>query len=277
MTNRSKLIRRYPLLSFFVLSYLFFVVAILIIGAVVSLTAVSALAMGFLIAFASWTPNAAAFVVTGITEGREGVRRLFAGWLRWRISVWWYVFGLAPIGMAVIVGVLYSRQSVAELSASVFLLMLFFHTIQGASGEELGWRGFALPSLQNRFSPLVSALILGLVISGWHGLLHLVSPTGIPEWQFILLLVSYSIIITWAYNKSGGSVLIATIFHFSFNFSLELVSSALNLIPLERLVLIRLIIYTVIAVLLIIFTGKNLSKRGHEPRDSRKTTWQFYQ
>jgi len=138
--------------------------------------------------------------------------------------------------------------------------MIFFHTIQGATGEELGWRGFALPGLQKRFNPLASAIILGLVVSGWHGLLHLVSPTGIPEWQFWLLMVSYSIIVTWAYNKSRGSVLIATLFHFAFNFSLELVSTGLGLVPLESLFAIRTATYTALAVILIIITGKSLSK-----------------
>jgi len=147
-----------------------------------------------------------------------------------------------------------------ELTASGVLLMLLFHTIQGATGEELGWRGFALPGLQKRFSPLVSALILGLFISGWHGLLHVVSPTGLPEWQFVLLLVSYSVIVTWAFNKSRGSVLIATIFDFAFNFSLEFVTDGLGMIPLARLFLIRTIVYTVTAGLLIAFSGTNLSR-----------------
>ena len=181
-TNRQtkgKLFRRYPLASFFVLSYLFFIVAILIIWAVVSLTAVSAFVMGLLVAFGSWAPNAAAVLVTGLTEGKAGVKRLFAGWSRWRVSGWWYVFGLAPIGVGLITAGLYSLlggandpQGSAGLTSSAFLMMLLLHTIQGATGEELGWRGFALPGLQKRFSPLVSALILGAVISGWHGLLH---------------------------------------------------------------------------------------------------------
>jgi hypothetical protein len=99
-----------------------------------------------------------------------------------------------------------------------------------------------------------------LVVSGWHGLLHLVSPTGIPEWQFWLLMISYSILVTWAYNKSQGSVLIAIIFHFAFNFSLELVSTGLGLVPLESLFAVRTIIYTALAVILVLITGVNLSK-----------------
>ena len=223
--------------------------------------------MGLLIAFASWTPNLAAVVLTGVTGGKTEVKSLFAGWLKWRVHPRWYLFGLAPILIALISAGLYSffggaalPKAANELTTSAFVLMLFFHTIQGATGEELGWRGFALPGLQKRFNPLTSAIILGLVVSGWHGVLHLVSPTGIPEWQFWLLMISYSIIVTWAYNKSRGSVLIATLFHFAFNFSLELVSTGLGLVPLESLFAIRTGIYTVLAVILILITGKNLSK-----------------
>ena len=264
---KGNLLQRRPLVSFFVLAYLFFLITILIIGAVVSLTSVSDVLMGLLIAIASWTPNLAALVVTRVTGGKQGVKRLFSGWLKWRVNPWWYVFGLAPILIAFGSAWIYSTigdaalpNNAIGLTTSSFVLMLFFHTIQGATGEELGWRGFALPGLQKQFNPLVSAIILGLVVSGWHGLLHLVSPTGIPEWQFWLLMISYSIIITWAYNKSRGSVLIATIFHFAFNFSLELVSSGLGLIPLENLFLIRTIIYSVVAGILILFAGVNLSR-----------------
>ncbi len=264
---KGNLLQRRPLVSFFVLAYLFFLITILIIGAVVSLTSVSDVLMGLLIAIASWTPNLGALVVTRVTGGKQGVKRLFSGWLKWRVNPWWYVFGLAPILIAFGSAWIYSTigdaalpNNAIGLTTSSFVLMLFFHTIQGATGEELGWRGFALPGLQKQFNPLVSAIILGLVVSGWHGLLHLVSPTGIPEWQFWLLMISYSIIITWAYNKSRGSVLIATIFHFAFNFSLELVSSGLGLIPLENLFLIRTIFYSVVAGILVLFAGVNLSR-----------------
>jgi uncharacterized protein len=260
---------RHPLGSFFVLSYLFFLIAILIIWAVTSLVSVSDFGMGLLIAFGSWTPNLAAVIITGLTGGKREIRTLFAGWMKWRVSPWLYLFGFAPILTAFLSAGLYSligNVSVPEptndLTTSSILLMIFLHTIQGATGEELGWRGFALPNLQKRFNSLTSAIILGLVISGWHGILHLASPTGIPEWQFVLLLVSYSILITWAYNTSRGSVWIATLFHFAFNFSLDLVSARLGLIPLENLFAMRTAIYTALAVILTLITGKSLSKKS---------------
>ena len=86
--SKTNLLKRYPLVSFFILSYLFFLIAILFIGIFVSRTAVSDITIGLLIAFASWTPNLAAVVVSGVTEGREKIRRLFTGWFKWRVNFW---------------------------------------------------------------------------------------------------------------------------------------------------------------------------------------------
>ena len=65
-----------------------------------------------------------------------------------------------------------------------WVLLVFFNIVQGATGEELGWRGIALPRLQARYSRLVAAIVLGLLISGWHSILHLIDPKPVPEWQF---------------------------------------------------------------------------------------------
>ena len=265
----GKPLRSYPLTSFFVMSYLFFLIAILVIGAIVSVTEVSTFAMGLLIAGAAWTPNVAALVVDRITKGKGSAKRLFSIWLRWRTGGLWYVFAFAPIVIAFVSAGVYSlfgkvvvSDSTNEFTASAFLLMLFFHLIQGATGEELGWRGFALPRLQAKLSPIVSALITGVVVSGWHGILHLVSPTGVPEWQFILLIISYSVIITWAYNKSRGNLVIATLFHFSFNFSLDIVASRLELISLENLFAVRVVVYTAFALALVVVTRGTLGKNA---------------
>ena len=276
---RSKnLLNRYPLTSFFIMSYLFFLVALLAIGAIVNLTKVSNFAMGLLIAIAAWTPNVAAMVVDRVTNGKGSAKRLFSLWLRWGTNGWWYVFAFAPIAIAFVTAGLFALidngnapGSTSGYAASAFFMMLFFHIIQGASGEELGWRGFALPRLQKKFSALISALITGALVSGWHGLLHLVSPTGVPEWQFILLITSYSVIITWAYNKSHGNVLVATLFHFAFNFSLEIVSTSLELMPLESLFAVRTAVYTAIALALVIGSRGKLGMKDAKRRYSRST------
>jgi membrane protease YdiL (CAAX protease family) len=247
--SEKNLLKRYPLVAFFVLAYLFFFLALMLIGGLLKMISVSPTGMSVLIALASWTPNLAAVVLVVVNSGWDKVRSLAAGWLKWRVPVQWYLFGLAPLAVAfgaAGLAVLMDEAPVTRgtgLTGATLFSMLLFNIIQGAMGEELGWRGYALPNLQKRYSPLTASIILGLVISGWHSILHLVSPTGVPEWQFWVIMVSFCILVTWAYNHSGGSLLIVSLFHFAFNFSIELVVTRLGLISLETLFVIYLVVY----------------------------------
>lgn len=247
--SEKNLLKRYPLPAFFVFAYLFFFLALALIGGLLKMISVSPTVMSILIALASWTPNLAAVIVVLVNGGSDRVRSLAAGWLKWRVSARWYLFGLAPLAVAFIaagISALVGGAPAAPgtgLTGATLLSMLLFNSIQGATGEELGWRGYALPNLQKRYSPLATSIILGLVISGWHSILHLVSPAGIPEWQFWIIMVSFCILITWAYNHTGGSLLIVSLFHFAFNFSAELVVTRLGLISLEMLFVIYLGVY----------------------------------
>jgi len=247
--SERNMLKRYPLLAFFGFTYLFFLVALALIGGLLKMVSVSPTVMSILIALASWTPNLAAVVMLLVNGGPDRVRSLAAGWLKWRVPLRWYFFGLAPLaaafgaaGVSTFVGGAQVMPGTG-LTGVTLLSMLFFNSIQGATGEELGWRGYALPNLQKRYSPLVASIILGLAISGWHSILHLISPIGVPEWQFWVIMISFCILVTWAYNHSGGSLLIVSLFHFAFNFSAELVVGRLGLISLETLFVIYLWVY----------------------------------
>lgn len=100
------------------------------------------------------------------------------------------------------------------LVAVKFLYQFFFFN---ASGEEVGWRGFALPRLQERTSPLVASLIIALFWIPWHFFLWASQGVGVTEWDFWIsnspLIMLSSIILTWFYNRSQGSILVAGILH----------------------------------------------------------------
>jgi membrane protease YdiL (CAAX protease family) len=86
----------------------------------------------------------------------------------------------------------------------------------GALGEEPGWRGFALPGLQSTLSPLVSTLILGVLVTGWHVPLlfledGLLQPSIIVG--FLLGTMAVTFFYTWLFNHTGGSVLITLLSH----------------------------------------------------------------
>ena len=95
-------------------------------------------------------------------------------------------------------------------------------TFVGALGEETGWRGYALPQLQRRFSPLASSLILALVWFGWHlpqfFLIAAYRDFGPGQYAGMFLgLTCGAVILTWLYNRSGGSILLVAVWHGLYN------------------------------------------------------------
>jgi CAAX protease family protein len=116
-------------------------------------------------------PAVAAIAVTAWTTGRTGLRDLLARLVRWRVAPRWWLVAVSPVafgglGLAVLAISAPRMPAVAGFGRfsgtpaigllGVFLLITFV----GSLGEETGWRGFALPNLQRRFSPLTATLIL---------------------------------------------------------------------------------------------------------------------
>ncbi|HNN94237.1 MAG TPA: CPBP family intramembrane metalloprotease, partial [Pseudomonadota bacterium] len=81
-------------------------------------------------------------------------------------------------------------------------------------GEEIGWRGFALPRMQRRMSRLSAALLLGVLWGLWHLMMNIVAGVSLTmNLASILMLIPGSLIFSWLYNRSGGSLLIAILLH----------------------------------------------------------------
>jgi membrane protease YdiL (CAAX protease family) len=186
------------------------------------------------ILFVAYMPMVAAVVVEGMTEGKAGIKALLQKVLIWRVGMGWYIFAIFGFalfcGGAVVLAKLLSTeaipllgQEVANSSGVKMLLMvpLLFLVVTVINGEELAWRGFALPRLQERHSALTSSLLLGLVWVLFHLPLFLTS-TGFPLDVLGILsrsiqLVGASVIFTWLYNHTRGSVLLAYLLHGSAN------------------------------------------------------------
>jgi membrane protease YdiL (CAAX protease family) len=100
-----------------------------------------------------------------------------------------------------------------------FLYQFFFYN---AVGEEVGWRGFALPRLQAHTSPLVAVLIIACFWTPWHFFLWQSQGQPVLTWDFLINTNSYliilgSIVTGWFYNRSQGSILVAGIIHVAEN------------------------------------------------------------
>ena len=96
---------------------------------------------------------------------------------------------------------------------------IWFFLFGGPLNEEPGWRGFALPRLQSRFSPLVASLILGTFWGLWHVPLHLMGMYYGGAWGALIRIqeIPRAILFTWIYNRTKGSLLLTILFHATIN------------------------------------------------------------
>lgn len=125
------------------------------------------------------------------------------------------LLGLAPSSTFRLPG---SDLTLIGLIGITFLYQLFFFN---ATGEETGWRGFALPRLQARTSPLIAALVIGFFWASWHFFLWQAEGRPVFDWQFwvemYIVHMLGSLIIVWVCNQAGGSILVAGVTHAAAN------------------------------------------------------------
>jgi membrane protease YdiL (CAAX protease family) len=154
--------------------------------------------------------------------GRAGIAELLARVRKWRFDTRWYALAilLMPalyLGALLINHVLFGleTQSLWIGSPPYFLIASFVWLIFITSGEEIGWRGFALPRLLGLgWTPARASLLLGLVWGAWHLPLYLVpGQSSFPYPLFLALTVGQSLIYTALYFRSGGSVVPAMLLH----------------------------------------------------------------
>lgn len=189
---------------------------------------------------AVYAPSISAIIVTGLIDGAAGVHRLLARMVQWRNGLRWYLAillglpalsAIARLSSAALTGtpLVYEHwyqlfllgptghdivTSLASTSgrhfAVVGVILASFVLDPGPLGEELGWRGFALPQLLEGRSALSAGLILGVVWGVWH--LPAFVIVGTPQSHlslpaFMLGIVALSVLMTWVFNGTRGSVL----------------------------------------------------------------------
>ena len=178
----------------------------------------------------------AALVATGVTEGRDGVRALLRRFLVWRAGPRWYavvLFGavvvdLTAIALHVLLGG--APPDFADPFATrivppgvslwvVAPLFLLFGAL--TNGEEIGWRGYALPRLQARHTALAASMVIGVVWAFWHvpKFLTAGSAQDYSPWLYLVDTVAKAVLFTWVFNSTGGSLLVVTLLHASMNTS----------------------------------------------------------
>jgi uncharacterized protein len=174
---------------------------------------------------ASWMPNVVGVAVTGKAGGRAGLRELFGRAVRWRFGIGWYAAALllpiAAVLLAIGLGGLLGLDAPRAITdASVLIPLFLFNVLAGPLGEELGWRGTALPRLLARWSALISSLVLGILWWTFHTpgfVLGLFSP-GFTPLGALVGAIALTVLITWMFNNTGGSLIPGSLMHLSINF-----------------------------------------------------------
>lgn len=265
MATITASMRRHPLVWFFVLAYA--------INAVVTATTLIApfqhWSLRWLIAI--FSPTIAAYLVAAGMGGWPEVKRLLAGYGRWRIGWQWYLAALSmaliPLGIALVYIALGNPPRGLEpgMTWGTYALVLMGGWLTGPLAEESGWRGFALPRMQARMSALNASLLLGLLWAFWHLPQYLTGgvQTGgmMPFPIFVPVTLVLTVLFTWVFNNTRGSLVATTLMHFSYNFSGGHIAGLLGLVP-------GMVLYgastglVVLALLAVVFAGpKYLSRR----------------
>ena len=229
---------------------------------------------------ASFGPFLAALVVLAITQGKSGIGGLLRRMVRWRVGLRWYAVALLlPVGIALAataLNVLLGARapSVADLGGwtglfSTFAVVLLIPGI-GGTWEEPGWRGFALPSLQAGRSALVASLILGAVWALWH--LPLLAIGQMGGWD-IVIIMAWTLVLTWVYNGTGGSVLIVMLFHAMFNtVSLSFISPMFSGADSVRQSWLLATVWCAVAVAVVVVAGPKHLSRKHRKQEQEGAT-----
>ncbi len=218
-------------------------------------------------------PCLSGFIMAAVTEGKSGVRHLLRRLILWQVGWRWYLFALIGFPAMLVLGSLPLPGVVGTLRVPslqfvlAFLVLLVLQLFQSALAEEPGWRGFALPRLQQHYGPLLGTLILGLLWGGWH------LPLFLTTWaifganllticEFVLETISLSIVITWVFNHTRQSLFMAILLHAcvdAFGFAAVMTGGLLPMpILLKSAYLATVIGAGAVALLLIIVTRGRL-------------------
>jgi len=224
-------------------------------------------------------PLVGALGTTAITDGRAGLRELLGRMLRVRVGLRWWAVALGlPIAAATTTYVALTFFSMfllapVELPAwrelgqftglpvtnaiAVFAMLLVINGF----GEETGWRGFLLPALQRRWSPLTASLGVAGVWALWHAPAFLINASYralplamIP--MFIAGLVAGSVFLTWLYNKGRHSIALVAAWHAMFNLLSGTVAARGAVAAVETMVVVVLALVLLVGEVIAVRSGR---------------------
>lgn len=188
---------------------------------------------GALILLGAFAPALAALAVTFRAEGRAGVIALLCRITQWRVAAKYYVFAIGfMVAIKLSAAVIYRASTSAwprfDTSQWYLIPAAIAFSTPFQAGEEIGWRGYALPRLAERFGLASASVLLGLIWGVWH--LPQFFIRGGDSYQqsfpvFVLQVTAMSVAFAWLYARTNGSLLLTMLLHAAINNSKDIVPS----------------------------------------------------
>ncbi|MCJ7739181.1 MAG: CPBP family intramembrane metalloprotease [Anaerolineae bacterium] len=180
-----------------------------------------------------------AFVASSAFSRVTGIRSSLSRLVRPPGGLGWHVIAVLLVPAMLLLGAAITRllgrsvsypprgDNTLRLVTGIAISFLYAFFYAGGMNEESGWRGFALPRLQARLSPLLASVVLGIIWLLWHLPLDLAGRRfGVAGFRIYTSAVVGGFIFTWLYNRSGGSLLAAVLLHSAANVAFELLPMA---------------------------------------------------
>ena len=269
--------KRHPIITFFVLTY---VLTWAIESPLVFLTDSVTHTQGLVLSILSVNvPSAVAIVLTAMVFGRGALRKLLGRLLIWRVNPLWYlVVVLGPVALTagvvplnLLLGGPTLSLGMPLLSAAIFLGFSIFPG--SALGEEIGWRGYVLPRLQTRMSALSASLILAPIWALWHLPLWLTGdPVKTPTFYvpFFFSAFAMSVLLTWVYNSTGGSLLMVVLLHATANFPVTMAIDELGTRATLPVLLYWGLMVVAVIVVVVVAGPKHLSRKHRKQEEEEE-------
>ncbi|MCM1986894.1 type II CAAX endopeptidase family protein [Methanococcoides seepicolus] len=231
MEEISNFVKKNPAISMYVLA------SILGVGMLSPIIAGVVPKDSIVLLIAAYSASLTGVILTMIASGKAGLRKMFDRLRIWRVGIGWWafaLFALVPMYLGgMVLGNLFIGSSldlshVPPLYMFIPLFIMKF-LVDAGFGEELGWRGFLLPRIQARHNALVSSIIVGIVWGLWHLPFFIIDLDFPPYYELgqaygvipsligyiIFFMIPWTILYTWVYNNTKGSLLLAFVFHSS--------------------------------------------------------------
>jgi membrane protease YdiL (CAAX protease family) len=228
------------LLKFFSLTYAVtwtcFIAAGALSGRVAATAPVLAGLRGPLFLLGTFAPAIVALWLAARAEGREGALALLRRLLAWRVGARWYVFAVGymaaiKLGVALVHRVATGAWPRFGDEAWYIMLAAIVISTPVQGGEEIGWRGYALPGLAARFGFARGSLLLGVIWACWHLPLFFIpgiDKSGQSFPVYLLQVTAMSVALAWLYVHTNGSLLLVMLMHSAVNQTKDIFPSAVS-------------------------------------------------